>query len=89
MSAARHPAWCAAGHRCGLGEHRSAPHLVDVRGAGRAVVTRVLDADGRGWAEVRVRIALHRAEPRARWQLGALLRSLGTALQRVGVTSGR
>lgn len=63
--------------------------MVDVAGAGRAVVTRVLGAGGREWAEVRVRVALHPAEARARWQLVALLRSLGTALRRAGVTSGR
>lgn len=80
----RHPVWCAEGHRCGLGEHRSEPHLVDVGGAGRAVVTRVLGADGRQWAEVRVRLALSGAEPRARWQLVELLRWLGTTLHRAG-----
>lgn len=79
-----HPAWCADGHRCGLGEHRSDPHVVDVEGAGRAVVTRVLGADGREWVEVRVRLELSSSEPRARWQLVELLRWLGTTLHRAG-----
>lgn len=76
------PDWCAAGHRCGLGEHRSDPHPVDVTGAGRAVVVRVRDWRGREWAEVRVRLELADVEPRARWQLAVLLRSLGETLGR-------
>ena len=76
------PPWCGSGHRCGLGEHRSTPHLVDIAGAGRAVVVRVRDWRGREWAEVRVRLELADVEPRARWQLATLLRSLGEALGR-------
>ena len=78
----RHPAWCPADDRCSLGEHRSTPIVTDVAGAGRAVVTRVLARDGREWAEVRVRLALSDVEPRARWQLAVLLRSVGDALGR-------
>lgn len=75
-----HTEWCAADHRCGLGEHRSEPHIVDVRGAGRAVITRIASRDGREWAEVRARVELSLHEPRARWQLVQLLRTLGAVL---------
>lgn len=74
-----HPAWCGQ-TRCTLGEHRSDPLLVDVDGAGRAVVTRVLGVDGRQWAEVRVRLALSEVEPRARWQVLRLLHLLRVTL---------
>lgn len=76
-----HPAWCARGHRCGLGEHRSEPHAVDVPGA-RAVITRVRDRHGRQHAEVRLRLVLDDAEPDARRQLEQLLRDLPPVLER-------
>lgn len=79
-----HPEWCPADWRCSLGEHRSTPMVTDVDGAGRAIVTRVQDRSGREWAEVRVRLALADVEPRARWQLATLLRSVGEALGRAG-----
>jgi hypothetical protein len=77
-----HPVWCAAGHRCGLGEHRSDPHVVDVAGVGRAVLTRVRAVDGREHAEVLVRLVLADVEPRARWQLATLLRELAGVMGR-------
>jgi hypothetical protein len=77
-----HPAWCGRGHRCGLGQHRSHPHVVDVAGVGRAVLTRVLDARGREHAEVLVRLELADVEGRARWQLTELLRGIGAAMGR-------
>lgn len=83
----KHPDWCSADWRCSLGEHRSDPMVTDVAGAGRAVVTRVLGADGREWAEVRVRLALADVEQRARWQLATLLRSIGQALGQSGRAS--
>lgn len=73
-----HPDWCPADWRCNLGEHRSDPIVADVAGD-RAVVTRVRRG-GREWAEVRVRLELSDVEPRARWQLATLLRSLGGSL---------
>lgn len=75
-----HPAWCAGGHRCGLGEHRSEPHVVVVPGVGRAVITRV--AGRRQHAEVLVRLELADVEGRARWQLVTLLRGIGVVLHR-------
>lgn len=43
-----HPDWCAGGHRCALGEHRSDPQQV-----GMVVGTRVQTARGRGYVEMR------------------------------------
>lgn len=77
-----HAAWCAEGHRCGLGEHRSAPHIATVPGAGRVVITRVRAASGREYAEVRLTVALSGNEPRARGQLLALMRALVLAVTR-------
>lgn len=75
--ARKHADWCAQGTTCGLGEHRSRPHMVDVPGAGRAVLTRVRAESGREWAEIRVTVPLSGFEPRARWQLARLLSGLG------------
>ncbi len=41
-----HTSWCAGGHACGLGEHRSAPLVIGLGQRGRIVVTRVLGAGG-------------------------------------------
>lgn len=76
-----HPAWCDGGHACGLGEHRSEPRVLDVAG-GRAVLTRVRGRAGGEWAEVTIRVPLSGWEPRARWQLGELLRALREVLRR-------
>lgn len=91
-TALTHPAWCAGGHRCGLGEHRSDPQVVQVVGVGRAVLTRVQAATGRQHAEVLLRIELADDEGRARWQLGTLLTGMGRVLGRarlVGHGAGR
>lgn len=77
----RHPAWCAADHRCGIGEHRAEPYRVDADGM---VLTRVQDRTGRQWAEVRIRLPLDVDERAARWQLARLvqlLRALMPALR--------
>lgn len=77
----RHPAWCATGHRCGLGEHRSHPHPVD---ADRMVLTRVRDSRGQQWAEVRIRLPLAGDDRAAAGQLVRLvqlLRGLGAVLR--------
>jgi hypothetical protein len=68
-----HTPWCAKDHRCNLGEHRSPSMLVDLPGHGRAVLTRVKAADGREYAEIRLRVALATGEPAARRQLARLL----------------
>ncbi|MDG6106113.1 hypothetical protein Daura_06520 [Dactylosporangium aurantiacum] len=78
-----HPDWCAGGHRCGLGEHRADPVVAEVRGLGRALLTRVRATDGREHAEVTLTVALSDAEPYARVQLGGLLADLNTVMRRV------
>lgn len=68
-----HTDWCAGGHRCNLGEHRSPEMVVDLSGHGRAVLNRVQDDNGRQYAELRVRVALVDIDPAARRQLATLL----------------
>jgi hypothetical protein len=77
-----HAAWCSGDYRCGLGEHRSHPHIAAVPGAGRVVITRVRAASGREHAEVRLTVELSGDEPRARGQLLALMRGLVLAVSR-------
>jgi hypothetical protein len=86
--ATAHTGWCARDHRCNLGEHRSGEMIVDLPGHGRAVVTRVLAANGREHAEVRARIPLHSTETGARWQLGTLLSGLDRLLSAVVIRRG-
>lgn len=76
-----HTDWCARDHRCGVAEHRSAG-TVTARGTGRAVVTRVKAGDVE-YAEVHIRIPLHRRGDTARTQLATLLRLLGHLLDAV------
>ncbi|WP_433208078.1 hypothetical protein ACQP00_42610 [Dactylosporangium sp. CS-047395] len=78
----RHPDWCAQGHRCGLGEHRAEPIVINVPALGRVVLTRVLGTNGRQHAEVRLRLALADAEPAARRQLRGLAHDLTTVIER-------
>jgi hypothetical protein len=85
----RHADWCAEGHRCGLGEHRSHPHVVEVPGAGRVVVTRVQSRDGREHAEIRATVRLSAHEPRARWQLARLMTELGRVVRMAAVRKER
>ena len=84
-----HPEWCAHGHRCGLGEHRAQPIVLNVAGLGRIVLTRVQADDGRQHAEVTATVALAEAEPYARAQLLTLTRDLETALRRAVRASAR
>jgi hypothetical protein len=72
----RHTEWCAGGHRCGLGEHRGEPIGVDVPDAGVGLLTRVCDANGRQYAEIRLRVVLPADEGKARRYLIALLTRL-------------
>ncbi|MGC9670852.1 hypothetical protein ACNTMW_30425 [Planosporangium sp. 12N6] len=74
----RCPDWCAGGHRCGLGEHRSDPITVTIPGAGTAVLTRVRAVDGGEHADIRLSVALPTDEPAARLRLAALLTHLRT-----------
>ncbi len=76
-----HTDWCARDHRCGIAEHRSAG-AVTARGTGRAVMTRVQAGDTE-YAEVTIRIPLHRRDAVARTQLAALLHHLGLLLDAV------
>ncbi|GII26496.1 hypothetical protein [Planosporangium mesophilum] len=84
----RHTTWCAAGHRCGLGEHRADPITLTVPGAGTAVITRVRSADGAEHADIRLSVALPADEPAARLRLAALLTHLRTLIGPAR-TSGR
>jgi hypothetical protein len=68
-----HPPWCARGHRCGLGEHRSAPIRVEVPPGGHLVVTRVRDHEGHDHVEITGSVRLSGHEDRARAQLAGLL----------------
>jgi hypothetical protein len=76
----RHPDWCAQGHRCGLGEHRSDPITVTIPGAGTAVLTRVQTADGADHADIRLSAALPADDHAARLRLAALLTHLRTLI---------
>lgn len=83
-----HTDWCARDHRCNLGEHRSDEMIVNLPGAGRAVVTRIRAANGHEHAEIRARITLHNTETGARWQLAALLPGLARLLSAVTIRPG-
>ncbi|GGQ70279.1 hypothetical protein [Couchioplanes azureus] len=72
----RHLDWCAGGHHCGLGEHRSAPITANLPGTGTVVITRVQTARGRQYADVHLSAALPTADTAARYQLTALLHHL-------------
>jgi hypothetical protein len=78
----RHPAWCAADHRCNLAEHRSDEIVIELPGYGRAVLTRVRDARGREYGELRARVALDADEYAARVQLRTALTDLRALLSR-------
>lgn len=81
-----HTTWCARGHRCNLGEHRSTEIVVDIAGRARAVLVRVRTAAGREHAEVRVRVALAPTELAARRQLTGLLGDVRHAITRAAIT---
>ena len=83
-----HTAWCARDHRCNLNEHRSAELIADLPGAGRAIITRIRDANGREYAEIRARIPLHHTETGARWQLTTALRLIRELLAAIAIRSG-
>lgn len=59
-----HPDWCAQDHRCGLGEHRSEPLVIDLGRAGSIVATRVLTTrTGRERLEITHSLRLHPETP--------------------------
>uniref|UniRef100_A8LYU9 Uncharacterized protein n=1 Tax=Salinispora arenicola (strain CNS-205) TaxID=391037 RepID=A8LYU9_SALAI len=82
-----HTTWCARGHRCNLGEHRSEEIVVDIAGRARAVLVRVRTATGREHAEVRVRVALAFGEVAARRQLVGLLGDVRQAVTRAAIAA--
>jgi uncharacterized protein YciW len=75
-----HTDWCAQGHRCGLGEHRSDPLTVTTPGAGSIVLTRIRNANGAQLAEIRLSVVLPDNEGDARQRLTALLTHLRTLI---------
>jgi hypothetical protein len=84
-----HTEWCARGHRCSLGEHRSDPITIAVQGFGGGVVTRVRARDGREHAEIRVRVPLSPHEPSAREQLMSVLSGLRSLVTTAGALGRR
>src|SRR5262245_59244299 len=83
-----HPQWCARGHHCGLGEHRSMPIVVEMDGIGRVVLTRVLCRDGRERMELTGSAYLSESESAARRQLQSTLSGLARVLHRAAVEAG-
>ncbi|WP_038841386.1 hypothetical protein [Salinispora arenicola] len=81
-----HTTWCARGHRCNLGEHRSEEIVVDLPRRARAVLVRVRANNGREHAEIRIRVALAPAELAARRQLTGLLSDVRQAVTRAAIT---
>lgn len=75
-----HTAWCAGGHRCCLGEHRADPHTLTASGAGSATITRIRNASGVEYAEIRLRINLPGNERDARTRLASVLTHLRTLI---------
>ena len=83
-----HPEWCARGHHCGLGEHRSLPVVAEMDSVGRVVLTRVLGRDGRERMEITGSAFLSTSEPVARRQLQDTLTGLVSVLQRAAAVKG-
>jgi hypothetical protein len=80
----QHPDWCARGHHCGLGEHRSTPITLDAPGRGLVVLTRVRAQTGREYVEIRLRVGLPGNTIHARTHLAQLVIGLDAFL--AGVT---
>jgi hypothetical protein len=70
-----HTDWCSRDHTCGLAEHRGRPTTIAPDTGGRAIVTRVR-AGGRDYAEITLRVPLHRGDRIAAAQLGIALQHL-------------
>ena len=67
-----HTDWCVRDHTCGLDEHRGLPITIGPATGGRAVVTRVRAGD-RDYAQITMRVPLHRSDRLARRQLDTVL----------------
>jgi hypothetical protein len=80
-----HPDWCSRGHRCGLGEHRADPIVIDTPADGRIVLTRVEASNGHNHAEVTLRVQLSDHEAIATQQLFVLTTRLDALLRAVAV----
>ncbi|GAA0469436.1 hypothetical protein Aca07nite_27860 [Actinoplanes capillaceus] len=88
-----HTDWCVRDHTCGIDTHRGRPITIAPDTGGRAIVTRVRAGD-RDYAEITMRVPLHRTDSLAGKQLNALLwhlRSLlaAVAALRPGTLTGR
>ena len=75
MAQTDHTDWCVRDHTCGLDEHRGRPITISPTSGGRAVVTRVRAGD-RDYAQITLRVPLHRSERVADDQLTTILRHL-------------
>lgn len=89
MSRLSHPAWCAQGVGCALGEHRAAPVPVMALGPAGAPIatgdlTRVSDPAGRNLAEIRLRVALPSDDEAALRHLATALAELRAVVDRLG-----
>ncbi|GAA0432576.1 hypothetical protein Aca07nite_19760 [Actinoplanes capillaceus] len=78
-----HTGWCARNHQCGLTEHRSPTRTITEPLGGRAVLTRVR-ADNADYAEITIRVPLHRHDATAEQQLGTTLILLRDLLHTIG-----
>ncbi|MDI6101884.1 hypothetical protein QLQ12_25015 [Actinoplanes sp. NEAU-A12] len=88
-----HTDWCTRDHTCGLAEHRGRPITIAPDTGGRAVVTRVRAGD-RDYAEITMRVPLHRSDRIAAARLTVLLRHIhalfaAVAAVRPGTLTGR
>ena len=70
-----HTTWCTRDHTCGLAEHRGQQITIGPDTGGRAVVTRVRAGD-RDYAEITMRVPLHRNESLAGAQFTVVLHHL-------------
>jgi hypothetical protein len=82
-----HTDWCARDHRCGLGEHRSEPLVVDLGRAGRIVATRVRSRTGAEWLDVRHSLRLNPSAPSV--AAARLLEDLAVLAHAVNVDASR
>ncbi len=84
-----HTDWCARGHHCGSGEHRSHPITHTTPGAGSTVITRTRTTTGTEHAEIRLTVDLPAGQEAARQRLAALLTHLQTLIGPPRITHHR
>jgi hypothetical protein len=77
-----HPEWCARGHKCNLGEHRSLPNVVELDGVGKVLVTRVLSRNGRERMEMTGSMYLAPTAHDARRQVNQTLNGFAAVMNR-------